>query len=233
MSLLSLFQWLNNTVFVIPSVILFGGAAIILTIKTGFLQIRGIPRFWALISHGIRRKQENAGGMRTINSMHALFVAMATTIGIGNVVSPSIAIMVGGPGALFWLILYIILGSSIKFTEVVFALHTRIKTDGGHVIGGPMRYLTLVNPLIAQWYGVAITVLMAGWSAVQANTLSSILVHESVPAWFTGLMLATVVWIVLKGGAQRVGDVASVLVPIMSCGYIILVVLFLLKICQR
>ena len=230
MDFLSFLQWLNNTVFVIPSIVLFGGAGILLTIKTGFLQIRGIPRFFSLVSHGVQRsKPTSTGGVRTITSLHALFTAMATTLGIGNVVSPSIAIIVGGPGALFWLILYIIIGSSIKFTEVVFALHTRIKTEEGHIIGGPMRYLMLVSPMLANWYGFAITILMAGWSALQANTLSCILEQESIPAWVTGLSLALFVGLVLQGGAKRVGDVAAFLVPIMSIGYIIFALMILFK----
>ncbi len=228
MALLAFFQWLNNSILVIPSIILFCGAGILLTIKTGFLQIRGIPRFFQLITRGIRQKKQ-AGQLQTISSAHALFTAMATTIGIGNVVSPSVAIMVGGPGALFWLILYIIIGSSVKFTEVVFALRTRVKSPDGQVVGGPMLYLALVSPWLAWWYGSAIAVLMAGWSAVQANTLASILAQESIPLWVTGLALASFVWVVLQGGAHRVGDVATALVPLMCACYVIFALSILLS----
>lgn len=230
MELLLFFKWLNDAVLSIPSVILFCTAGILLTIKTGFLQIRAIPRFFSLVIHGIKRqKQKSTTEIRTIDSIHALFTAMATTIGIGNIVGPSIAIMVGGPGALFWLILYIIIGSSIKYAEVVFALHTRIQTKDGHVIGGPMLYLGLVHPWLALWYGSAMAVLVAGWSAIQSNTLASMLAHESIPTWLTGLFLAAFVWIVLKGGAKRVGDVASALVPVMCLGYIAFAFMILFK----
>lgn len=231
MDLLSFFKWLNNDILALPATIIFLGAGIVLTIKTGFLQIRGFSRFVSLITKGIsrRKKSETAGEMRTMDSIHALLTAMGTTIGIGNVVGPSLAIMVGGPGALFWLLIYIIIGASTKFTEVVFALITREKTADGHIIGGPMRYLIGVSPSLALWYGAAMSVLMAGWSGVQANTLASILAFEHVPTWCTGLGLALFVWVVLQGGAQRVGEVASKLVPLMFIFYISFALLILLK----
>src|SRR5581483_3081888 len=99
MELLSFFKWLNCSVLAIPSVILFFGAAILLTIKTGFLQVRAVPRFLSLALQGVkRRKHPSSSHIRTIDSIHALFIALATTIGIGNLVGPSIAIIVGGPG---------------------------------------------------------------------------------------------------------------------------------------
>lgn len=229
MDLFNFFKWLNDSVFAIPCTVLFFGAGIWLTIKTGFLQIRGLPKFISLITQGIARKKDQGqvGEMRTMDSIHALFTAMATTIGIGNVVSPSLAIMVGGPGALFWLLLYIIIGSATKFTEVVFALHTRIKTEDGNIIGGPMQYLKGVSSWMAMWYGLAMALLMAGWSAVQTNTLASILAHESIPQWVTGASLALFVLIVLKGGATRVGNVASKLVPIMFVSYVTYAIIIL------
>jgi len=231
MDLLSFFKWLNNDVLALPVTLLFFGVGILLTIKAGFLQIRAFPRFITLITHGIARKKREGtqGEMRTMDSVHALFTAMATTIGIGNIVSPSLAIIVGGPGALFWLVFYIIIGSATKFTEVVFALHTRIKTDKGHIIGGPMRYLSEVKPWLAVWYGFAMSLLMAGWSGIQANTLASIFAQESVPVWCTGLFLALLVWFVLQGGATRVGNVASALVPTMFVCYVTFALYILLS----
>lgn len=222
MDLLLFFKWLNNEFLAIPVTILFFGVAIILTVKTGFLQIRALPRFIRLLTQGVKPKLTSDGKKVTgsMGSIHALFTAMATTIGIGNIVSPSLAIISGGPGALFWLVFYILIGSATKFTEVVFALHTRIKTEDGHIIGGPMYYLAQVQPWLAVWYGCAMAFLMAGWSSVQANTIASILAYESIPAWITGLSLAVMVWFVLQGGAQRVGNVAAALVPTMFVCYV-------------
>ena len=84
----------------------------------------------------------------------------ALGIGMGNIVGPSLAIMVGGPGALFWLLVYIFFGAVIKFTEVTFAVSTRIKTSEGKIIGGPMQYLKEVSSGLAAWYNVGILFLL-------------------------------------------------------------------------
>lgn len=219
MDLLSFFKWLNDSVFAVPTTLLFLGVGIFLTIKNGFLQIRGLPRFIALVKQGLAddHKAEHKG---TINSFHAMFTAMATTIGVGNVVGPSVAIMMGGPGALFWLILYIIIGSATKFTEVVFAVVTRTRTNEGNFVGGPVTYLSTVYSWLGFWYGIIMIFLFMGWSGLQANTLAQIFAQEGIPAWITGLSLSVLAFLVLSGGARRVGVVASKLVPIMFVGYV-------------
>src|SRR3989338_6171038 len=82
----------------------------------------------------------------TITPFQALFTAMSTTIGVGNVVGPSLAILAGGPGALFWLAVYVFFASATKYTEVAFALNTRKKDAQGNILGGPVEYLKLVHP---------------------------------------------------------------------------------------
>ncbi len=216
MSLLLFFSWLNNTILSIPIIITFFGVGIFLTFLTKCAQIRALPQFFTLITCGVKRK---ASG-NSINSFHALFTAMATTMGMGNVVGPSLAIMVGGPGALFWLLVYIFFGAVIKFTEVTFAVSTRVKTEDGLIIGGPMQYLKEVSPLLASWYNIGILFLLISWSSLQSNTLASILVYECVPQWITGALLACLTFVILRGGAQRVGIFASRLVPIMFVLYI-------------
>lgn len=231
MALLSFLKWINCTVFAFPTTILFLGVAIILTLKTRFIQIRAFPYFVRLLTKGFarRKRKKEKGAMKTISSFHALFTAMATTIGMGNVVGPSIAIMIGGPGALFWLLVYIFFGAVTKFAEVTFALFSRIKTADGHIIGGPMQYLKGISPILAGWYSVVMLFLFAGWSGLQANTLANIFALENVPQWHTGIILAILVFVVMRGGAKRVGMVASRLVPIMFLLYVSFALLILFK----
>lgn len=211
-----------NTFFAIPSTIIFFAVAVILTIRTGFLQFRGLPRFISLLSGGVKRKQEHdaKGHVTTISTFHALFAAMASTIGMGNVVGPSVAIMVGGPGALFWLLVYIFFGAASKFTEVTLALYSRVETPRG-IIGGPMQYLKLVSPRLAFWYTSVMIFLFMSWSSLQSNTLASVLSFEGVDPLLVGVTLALVTVVVLSGGAKRVGDVASKLVPLMFVLYVV------------
>lgn len=229
MDLLSFFKWLNESVLAVPTTLLFLGVGVWLTIRNGFLQIRGLPRFIKLVKDGLSSQTEHEAHKGTINSFHAMFAAMATTIGVGNVVGPSVAIMMGGPGALFWLILYIIIGSATKFTEVVFAVVTRVRTNEGNFVGGPVTYLSTVSPVLGLWYGVVMIFLFMGWSGLQANTLAQIFMQEGIPAWITGLSLSILAFLVLSGGAQRVGIVASKLVPIMFVGYVSFSLFILLK----
>ncbi len=208
-----------NNLFVLPSSILFFSVAVILTIKTGFLQFRAFPLFLKIIGKGITGKSApNAAD--TINPFHAMFTAMATTIGMGNVVVPAIAIYTGGPGALFWLLLYIFFASVTKLTEVCFAIQTRVTLPDGKIVGGPMEYLKKVTPFLAYWYAGVMVLLFIEWTAVQSNTLANIYVHENIPKWITGFILAIIVWVVLNGGAKRVGNIASKLVPIMFVLYV-------------
>lgn len=210
-----------NALFALPSTILFFLAALFLTVKTGFLQIRGLPRFISLLRNGFKREQEHdtSGKITTISSFHALFAAMASTIGMGNIVGPSVAIMVGGPGALFWLLTYIFFGAATKFTEVTLAMKTRVQTSAG-LVGGPMEYLKYVSPFLARWYGVVMTLLFVSWSSLQSNTLAAILWYQHVPPFYVGILLGMIVLAVVGGGAARVGIVASKLVPVMFVLYV-------------
>ncbi len=214
--MLSFFSWLNDDILTWPIVIMFFGAAIFLTILTRFAQVRYFPHFIRLITGGV--KVDHKGN--AINPFHALFAAMATSLGMGTIVGPSVAVMVGGPGGLFWLLVYIFFGSTIKFAEVSLAIKTRKRTADGKIMGGPMEYLREIHPFLGTWYNILIVLLYIAWTSLQSNTLASVLALESVPHWMTGLAAGTFSFVVLIGGAKRVGEVASKLVPIMFVMYV-------------
>jgi len=207
-----------NAFLGIPATFIFLSVGVILTLKTRLIQFRALPRFWSFLTEGFGR--EKGKNIKTISSFHAMFAAMATSLGMGNIVGPSIAIVMGGPGALFWLIAYTFFGGVTRFTETTFALFTRKKLQDGNIISGPTQYLKLVHSWVANWYGWIMIVLFAVWSGLQSNTLAHILAKENVPNWWVGLALAVIVLIVLHGGAKRVGLVASKLVPFMFILYL-------------
>ncbi len=204
--------------FILPSLFMFLSIGIFLTFKTKFVQLRVFPRFFHLLSKGVKHK--HSSDEKSINPFHALLTSMATTIGMGNIVGPTIAISTGGPGALFWLLSYSFFGSVIKFTEVSFAINFRTQLKSGVLIGGPTQYLKQVNSFLASWYGFITVFLFAGWSGLQANTLATIFALESVPKSITGVALATVVFLVVRGGIVRIGEIASKLVPLMFVMYV-------------
>jgi len=230
--LLFFLKWLNDDILAIPAALLFFGISIILTVQTRFLQIRALPTFARLIVHGLRQQkyEKNSSTFgNAINPFHALFTALGTSIGVGSIVGPGIAIATGGPGALFWLVIYIFFASVTKYTEVMFALYTRTKSDHGDIVGGPMEYLKAVHPFLAYWYAAIMATLLIGFSSVQSNTLSNIYAIESIPQWITGLVLAITTILVLSGGARRIGAVASKLVPFMCFLYIFFSLFILFK----
>lgn len=207
-----------DSFFAIPSTVLFFGVGLYLTIQSRFIQIRAFPQVFQFFSTGI--KHHTKTNEKAINPLRALLTSMATTIGMGTVVGPSVAIKVGGPGALFWLIAFSLLGSATKFTEVLFSMKFRTKLPDGTLLGGPSQYLKQVSPTLAYWYGGLTVILFAGWSGLQANTLASIFALEGVDKHITGAVLALIALRVLMGGIKRVSDVASKLVPIMFVGYV-------------
>lgn len=220
--LMNFFHWLNNDILALPTTILFAFTAFFLTLKTRFIQIRAFPAFIRMIIHGIDsgKKKCAVSQDRSINPFHALFASMATTIGTGNIVGPSVAIIAGGPGALFWLLLYIFFGSVTKLTEVSYALATRFRTPEGYIIGGPMQYLKSVSKALSAWYSVVIIALFVIWSSVQSNTLANIAAQEGIYKSFVGVFLALFSYLALQGGARRVGAIASAFVPLMFTMYV-------------
>lgn len=198
---------------------LFLGAALALTLQSRFAQIRMFPRFVRLVMGNIK-KQTDTSRTDAMSPFHALFTAMGTTIGMGNIVGPGVAILVGGPGALVWLLMYIFFACVTKFVEVTFALHTRTISADGKIIGGPMRYLHVVSPFLGYWYAYIAVFLFTTWTSLQANTLANIFELEAIPKYTVGIALALIVLVTLRGGAQRVGNIASKLVPVMFLLYI-------------
>ena len=86
----------------------------------------------------------------------ALFTAMSTSLGMGCIAVPPLAVAVGGPGALFWLVVYSFFGSVTKFTEVVLSLQFKKVSKAGYVFAGPVGYLEKVHPFWAYFYSSSI-----------------------------------------------------------------------------
>lgn len=217
---------LANAYAALPSLVLFLGTGIFLTLKTRLIQVRAFPRFLHLVKDGIKKGHSKA---HTINAFHALFSAMAATIGMGNIVGPSMAISVGGPGALFWLLFYIFFGSVTKFVEVSFAVYSRTTDAQGDIIGGPTQYLKMIKPFWGTWYALLTIFCFTGWSGIQVNTLSCIWAQEGVPRPVTGLIAVGLLLAVVLGGVKRIGFVASRIVPLKFLLYITFALLILFQ----
>lgn len=213
-----------NEFLALPTMVLFLATGIILTFKTRCIQIRAFPRFLQLIRGGV---QKGHSGAHTISAIRALFSAMATTLGIGNIVGPSMAISIGGPGALFWMLVYICFGAVTKYTEVSYAVYSRTTSVKGDIIGGPSQYLALITPSLGRWYAALTLVLFTGWSSIQVNTVSCIWAQEGIHPVITGLLVVGILLAIVLGGVDRIGFFASRAVPLKFLLYVVCAVLIL------
>ncbi len=217
-------MFIDSLLFVSAIIILI--ASIVLSVKTRFVQLRMLPYMIKSLFSGLTNKSNQNGDMHTILPHKALFTAMSTTLGISTMISPVIAIQLGGPGALIGYLLTTLLGSAATYTEVNFAVAHRKKLASGKFMGGPMQYLEdMLSPKMAKWYAFFCLLLMAAWSGAQSNQLAAILASDrlgsfSIPLPITGLLLATLVITILIGGIKRVAEFSSKIVPVMFGIYI-------------
>lgn len=203
--------------------ILFG--SVYISFKTRFIQLRMIPKLFQMIK-GIAKKEHASEEEHTISSKKALFTAMSTTLGIGTIVGPIVAIGWGGPGALLGFILTAFFGSASTYTEVGLSLKYRKHHSSQGILGGPMQYLEKIfSPFMAKWYALMGAIVMTAWSGAQANQLIAILdspLLESfrIPAIYSSLFISLLVFLVMIGGIKRLSSLSSKLVPVMFVLYL-------------
>lgn len=203
----------SEKILTIPYIIVLI-SSIIITIKTKFIQIRMFPRM--LLLFVTRTKQSKKKDELTIKSRHALFTAISTSIGIGNIVGPIVAIKLGGPGAFLGFIIAVFFGAATIFAEVSLALTYRRPLKNGGFAGGPMQYIKKAfSPAFAKIYGLGVALMLLGWSTTQANTLADILKTYNIPDYATGIFLAILTLIYLIGGIKKIGELSSKIVPLM------------------
>jgi AGCS family alanine or glycine:cation symporter len=193
-------------------------ASIVLTVKTRFIQFRALPLMIRMIVQSLRSKHDE--NSPTIAPHKALLTAMATTIGIGNIVGPVIAIRLGGPGALLGFLFAVIFGAATTFAEVVLSMKYRVhRADGGYD-GGPMQYLRVAfGKRIALLYAFFGSMLLVVWSSNQSNTLADILFQHGISKYVTASLVTLLVLGYLVAGIKHIGNLAAKIVPLMFVLY--------------
>jgi AGCS family alanine or glycine:cation symporter len=172
-----------------------------------------------------------------ISHFQALSAALSATVGLGNIAGVAIAVAIGGPGAIFWMIAAGFLGMSSKFAECTLGQLYRVTRADGHVSGGAMHYLRdgLAELGLARLGRVLATIFalmcigasFGGGNMFQSNqSFAQVAVvlpfmAGKVGAMIFGLILAFLVGVVIIGGVKRIGEVAAGLVPFMCILYII------------
>ncbi|HEY8120226.1 MAG TPA: alanine/glycine:cation symporter family protein [Myxococcota bacterium] len=218
----------------LPAVVCWLGlAALFFTLRFRFVNLRGFKHGTEIV-RGLYTRAEDEG---EISPFQALSAALSATVGLGNIAGVATAVGLGGPGAVFWMVLAGALGMSSKFAEVTLAQMYRVKRADGHVSGGGMHYLKtglaeLGWPRLGAVLSVVFAVMCIGGSfgggnMYQANQ-SFAQFANVVPAFASGagaaafgFVLALLVGLVIIGGIKRIGEVASLLVPVMCGIYLI------------
>jgi AGCS family alanine or glycine:cation symporter len=181
----------------------------------------------------VKGKFDRSGDVGDTTHFQALATALSGTVGTGNIAGVALAIYLGGPAALFWMLVTAALGMTTKFVEVTLSHKYREKAKDGTISGGPMYYMKNADFKIfnfrvdLRWMAVlfAIATVFSSFgtgSLPQINSISnSVLATFGIDRWVTGLVLAIMLALVIIGGIKRIARVTSRLVPAMALIYFI------------
>ncbi len=229
------FDALGGYVWGAPMLILLVGTGIWLTIRLIGLQFTMLPYALKLAFFPHPKKHDGSDHEGDISHFGALMTALSATIGTGNIAGVATAVVLGGPGAVFWMWITAIFGMATKYGEGVLAVKYRIVNKRGEMSGGPMYYIE--RGLGSKWKWMAILFAFFGTvasfgigSSVQANSVAqSIHASFGISNWITGVALTAFTGIVILGGIKSIAKASSIIVPFMAVFYVLggLVIIFM------
>ncbi len=215
-------EYLSNYILVF----LLVGVGVWYSIKTKFVQLRcfksGLKNMFGEIN--IFDKSHP----HSMSSFQALSTAIAAQVGTGNIVGASGAILVGGPGAIFWMWVIAFFGMATIYAEATLAIKTRIIEPNGKIKGGPVYYITTAfngrfGKVLACFFSVAI-ILALGFMGcmVQSNSIACCMETAfHIKPWIMGILLVVICGIIFIGGIKRLALVVEKVVPFMALFFII------------
>lgn len=216
--LLDIDSWIGGAQWFI---FLLLGTGLFFTIYLKFPQIR----YFKFAVKVVKGKYDEPGEKGDTSHFQALTTALSGTVGTGNIAGVAFAIFLGGPAALFWMLVTAFLGMTTKFVEVTLS-HKYRETDAkGYISGGPMYYMK--NKLNAKWLAVIFSIMAVFCSFgtgnfPQINSISnSVFSTFGISKYLTGGILAVILAIVILGGIKRIAKVTERLVPFMAILYFI------------
>lgn len=214
-----------SNILSIAMMILLIAVGIFLSVKTGFLQFRKFgymnkKTIGSLFDKNLHAKEKGA-----VSPFQAVTTALAGTIGTGSIAGLATALVLGGPGAVFWMWISALLGMVTKYSEIVLSIKFREKNEEGAWMGGPMYYIK--NGLNLKWLAIVFSIFamiacIGTGNTTQSNSISGALNSTfNIPTWVTGVILTTLVAAVILGGIKRIASVNEKLVPIMAVFFVL------------
>ena len=206
-------------------IFLLVGVGLYFTFRTKFVQIRCFKEGWNLVFGNLTLKGEKQeSGM---SSFQALATSIAAQVGTGNIVGASGAILTGGPGAIFWMWVIAFFGMATIYAEAVLAQKTRVTTEDGDILGGPVYYIREAfkgngGKILAGFFAIAVILAMGFFGCmVQSNSIGSTFTTAfGIPGWIIGIALVAICAFIFMGGVQRLASVTEKLVPVMAAAFI-------------
>lgn len=204
-------------------------AGLYFTISSKFVQLRWIPEMFRAIGE---KPETLDSGKKGISPFQAFAISAGSRVGTGNIAGVATAIVLGGPGAVFWMWVIALIGAASAFIEATLAQVYKVPDEDGGFRGGPAYYIT--KGLNQKWLGVLFAILITVTFAFVFNTVQSNTIAESLKTQYsispvvTGIILAVLTGIIIFGGVRSIAKISSVIVPFMAVIYIGLVFVILI-----
>ena len=214
-----------DNILSIAMMVLLIAVGLFLSVKMGFLQFRKFGYTMKSTAGSLFSSNQHQRDKGSVSPFQAVATALAGTIGTGSIAGLATALVLGGPGAVFWMWISALLGMVTKYAEIVLAIKYREKDEAGAWRGGPMYYIK--NGLGIKWLAAVFAVFamiacIGTGNATQSNSISGVIESNfKVAPWITGLILTAVVAIVIIGGVKRIASVNEKLVPFMAVFFIL------------
>ena len=230
MSIAELLTKFDDALYTWCLIYMLAGAGIYFTIRTRFVQLRLLKDCFTCMFE--KKSSENG-----ISSFQALMIATASRVGTGNMAGVATAIVVGGPGAAFWMWLMAVLGAASAFVESTLAQIYKTREKDGSFKGGPAYYIE--RALHARWLGIIFAISLIatfafGFNGLQAYNIVSTMEYyipnlssSPVPLVIGCILLVASLYLFFAG-SEKIGWLSSVLVPVMSVMYIVMGLLIIL-----
>ena len=216
--------------YVLIALLLLSG--LFYTLRTGFAQGRLLGDMVALITgklSSLKDGEKKIAGQ--VTGFQAFCIAVASHVGTGNLAGVAIAVVVGGPGALFWMWIIALLGAATSLIENTLAQTYKVKDGKGGFRGGPSYYMekALGQKTLGYIFSIIVIVTFAFvFNTVQANTIAQAFETTfNLGGVISGVILAALTALIIFGGLHRIANVVGFLVPIMAIGYVVVAVIVL------
>ncbi len=209
----------GNWFWGLPILFLIVGGGIYITIRLGFIQFR---KFGYICSQTFGKMFAKTGEGE-VSPFSAACSALASSIGASNIVGVPAAVVMGGPGAIFWIWLIALIGCASKYCEIALAIKYREKNADGEWVGGAAYYLRALGGKIGKFlggfYAIGLMIELIPSLCTQALSATSQFVIMGIDQKVSGIIMAVAVVLVIAGGFSRVTKVMDLLVPIMAILY--------------